>query len=124
MGICKLAVVALYQRECSHGANPSSPSSFGTCETGTIMLSSVAVAFVLASCVLARPTVTVRNSPITLSFARRINATGIQNLLKIDQARAKEIKNQSKAQRHNATSAAVFGVPATNQVVDYILSVG
>ena len=84
----------------------------------------ITVALLFISATLASPAVTVRNSPITLPFARRINATSVRELLKIDQARAKSIKNRPQVQPHTKSgSAAVFGVPATNQAVDYILNV-
>lgn len=89
------------------------------------MLQWITLAFLLATSVVAHPTVTIKKSPVSLPFARRINATSIQNLLKIDQARAKALKNRTKAQagKKVTTSAAAFGVPATNQAVDYILNV-
>lgn len=84
----------------------------------------VAIALLLASSALASPAVTIRKSPITLPFARRINATSVRDLLKIDQARAKAIKNRPQVQPQiKPGSAAAFGVPATNQAVDYILNV-
>lgn len=86
------------------------------------LLARVGIVLLLISSALAHPTVTIRNNPVTLQVARRINATSVRDLLKIDQARAKAIKNRPKVQSHNTTAAAVFGVPATNQAVDYILS--
>ncbi|KAK7680342.1 hypothetical protein QCA50_016582 [Cerrena zonata] len=87
----------------------------------------IAIALLLATTVGAHLAVTITKSPVSLPFARRINATSIQNLLKIDQARAKALKTRTKAQRGSnkvSASAAAFGIPATNQAVDYILNVG
>ncbi|OBZ76839.1 Polyporopepsin [Grifola frondosa] len=67
--------------------------------------------------------VVVRDSPVTLPFARRMNFTGSATLLEIDQARAKALKARSLSHEIFDKSA-VIGVPATNQVVDYIVSVG
>ncbi|KAI0078070.1 acid protease [Panus rudis PR-1116 ss-1] len=73
---------------------------------------------------IASPVV-IRDSPITLSVARRFNLTGAANMVKMDQARAKALKTRPKVQPHNrTTNDAVFGVPATNQAVDYVLNVG
>ncbi|KAK7680347.1 hypothetical protein QCA50_016587 [Cerrena zonata] len=85
----------------------------------------VALTVLFVSTALASPAVTIRKSPVTLPFARRINATSVRDLLKIDQARAKAFKNRPQVQqRITPASAAAFGVPATNQAVDYILEVG
>ncbi|OBZ76214.1 Polyporopepsin [Grifola frondosa] len=65
----------------------------------------------------------VRDSPVTLPFARRLNFTGSATLLEIDQARAKALKARSQSQGKFDKSA-VISVPATNQAVDYTVSVG
>ncbi|RPD60576.1 acid protease [Lentinus tigrinus ALCF2SS1-7] len=61
-------------------------------------------------------------APITLPFARRVNATGAAKLLKIDQARAKTLKSRSMGASAFKQSA-VFNVPASNQAVEYTTTV-
>ena len=65
------------------------------------------------------------SSSVTLPFARRLNTTGIPNLLAVDQARAKALKARatSGAQGLKAPMALAADVPATNQVVDYVATV-
>ncbi|KAI8989237.1 acid protease [Trametes punicea] len=78
----------------------------------------------VVAAVAAKPVV-VRKSPVTLPIARRFNVTNAHDLLKIDQARAKALKEQSLA-KGKATSLqqAISNVPATNAVVYYTVSVG
>ncbi|KAI0356743.1 acid protease [Trametes cingulata] len=75
--------------------------------------------------VVAKPIV-VRDSPVTLSVARRFNVTAAPNLLKIDQARAKVLKAQGLGHGKDAKlkKAGIFDVPVTNGAVDYTASVG
>ncbi|THH17739.1 hypothetical protein EUX98_g9068 [Antrodiella citrinella] len=91
------------------------------------MLSQAFVALLLATDVLATPLVQ-RNKPlITVPIARRVNATSARDLLKIDQARAKAFKNKPAAQPHHGTvsaAAATFGIPITNEAVNYAMTVG
>ncbi|KAH9848582.1 aspartic proteinase precursor [Lenzites betulinus] len=67
--------------------------------------------------VVAKPVV-VRDSPISLSIARRFNVTAAANVLKADQARAKVLKNQGlaggKSASFKSAAAAAIGVPVTN----------
>lgn len=60
-------------------------------------------------------------APITLPFARRVNATGAAKLLQIDQARAKALKSGMGASAFK--QSAVFNVPASNQAVEYTTAV-
>ncbi|OBZ76836.1 Polyporopepsin [Grifola frondosa] len=67
--------------------------------------------------------VVVRDSPVTLPFARRMNFTGSATLLEIDQARAKALK--ARSQSHGIfDKSAIISVPTTNQAVYYTASVG
>ena len=87
----------------------------------------------LASSTWAKPTNVVRKSPVTLPFARRMNVTGSRDILNMDVARAKSLRSkttevekvQPKSQddlwRQAVGSA--FGVPSTNQGVDYVVEV-
>ena len=79
----------------------------------------------VAVTVAATPIV-IRNSPVTLPIASRVNTTGVPSILKQDQARAKTLKARSQAQGKSASlkQAALFDVDATNQAVDYVVSVG
>jgi len=80
--------------------------------------------------VLAKPVTTVRNSPVTLPFARRMNVTRGLDILSMDQARAKSLKvrssthgKQTQIELRQAAVGAAFGVPSTNQGVDYVVEV-
>ncbi|KAH9934558.1 acid protease [Epithele typhae] len=77
--------------------------------------------------VIAKPVQRATSSHISLPFARRMNTTGIPNLLAVDQARAKALKNRSssKGTKTSARSplAPAINVPADNQVVDYVATV-
>lgn len=96
------------------------------------MLTQAAAALLLlATSVLATPVV-VRDSPVTLPFARRLNVTGGRDIMRMDQARAKSLRVKSLDSSHVHTSeadvmrkavGAAFGVPSTNQGVDYIVQV-
>ncbi|KAI0078071.1 aspartic proteinase precursor [Panus rudis PR-1116 ss-1] len=78
--------------------------------------------------VLSKPIV-VRDSPITLPVAKRVNATGIANVLKVDQARAKSLR--TKGQRKNKgdltpeklASGASTGIPSTSYATEYVVNV-
>ncbi|THH28715.1 hypothetical protein EUX98_g5470 [Antrodiella citrinella] len=96
------------------------------------MLAQVTSALALllaASSVVAKP-VTVKDSPVTMSFARRMNVTGGADILKMDRARATSLKVRSSTHgaktkdelMKNAVGAA-FGVPSTNQGVSYVVEV-
>ncbi|CDO77369.1 hypothetical protein BN946_scf184787.g18 [Trametes cinnabarina] len=83
----------------------------------------------VAAAAAAKPVV-VRKSPVTLPIARRLNVTSAPELLKIDQARAKVLKEQGLARGKGAGSLrkaaqdAIFNLPVTNGAVDYTASVG
>ena len=83
------------------------------------------VGFLALSCAGARA-VKRSSPPITLPFVRRMNTTGIKNLLHVDQERVKALKARAK---HNTTSAPFLmsrsdDLPATDEVVDYVASIG
>ncbi|KAJ3490046.1 hypothetical protein NLI96_g1724 [Meripilus lineatus] len=88
------------------------------------MLATVSFALLLASLrVLASPIV-VRDSPITLPVARRVNATGAANLVKMEQARARALSNRSTAAKFHTNELPSYSIPATNQFVEYVVTVG
>ena len=75
----------------------------------------------LALAAFAEP-ITIRDSTITLPIAKRVNATGgISGLAQRDKLRAQYLKNGSKPGFSQASS--VGSIPATNQVVDYVVNV-
>lgn len=87
------------------------------------MLATVSFALLLASLrVLASPIV-VRDSPITLPVARRVNATGAANLVKMEQARARALSNRSTAAKFHTNELPSYSIPATNQFVEYVVTV-
>lgn len=81
----------------------------------------VALAFALA--VAASPVV-IRDSPLTLPLVRRLNTNGTFNLLARDQARVSSLRQFSRQRFSEAIDdAAVTSVTATNQAIDYVVSV-
>lgn len=68
----------------------------------------------------------IRNnaSPVTLPFAKRINATGASRLLQIDRARAQSLKKSTRVGPISIRQDASDDVAATNQAVDYVATVG
>jgi hypothetical protein len=78
----------------------------------------------LALSVKASPIV-VRNTLVSLSFARQLNATGPNGLVLRDQARAKHLVSLSKAKQSDGLSAdAIVGLDVTNAASAYRTSVG
>ncbi|KAI8989240.1 acid protease [Trametes punicea] len=63
-------------------------------------------------------------SPVTLPIARRLNVTGATNIVKLDQARAKALKTRPQTHAGKARRTDIFNVPATNEAVDYVATVG
>ena len=65
-------------------------------------------------------------SPITFPVAKRVNLTGIHNLVQHDQTRAKLLKAQGAAKASGSNlhnDAAVTSSPAVNEGVSYVASV-
>jgi cathepsin E len=67
-----------------------------------------------------------KRSPITFPVAKRVNLTGIHNLVQHDQTRAKLLKAQGAAKTSglNVDNDAVISSPAINEGVSYVASVG
>lgn len=92
------------------------------------MLLQLSFTLLLASLnVLASPVV-IRDSPITLPFARRFNTTGTTRLLELEQARARALRDRPRTapaglQGTKLPPSAAFSIPASNQIVDYVVSV-
>jgi len=65
----------------------------------------------------------VEKNTVTIPFVRRLNTTGTASLVQSDRARARFLKNGRGGSSLKATVPdAIFGVPSTNQVVDYVIS--
>lgn len=75
----------------------------------------------MAICVTANPIV-VRNSPVSLPFARQLKFTGSKDLVNRDRARAKQLFSFSDAKQSDYLSAdldATVGLDATNDASSY-----
>ncbi|KIP11109.1 hypothetical protein PHLGIDRAFT_114776 [Phlebiopsis gigantea 11061_1 CR5-6] len=68
----------------------------------------------------ASPALHVRDSIITLPVAKRVNTTGIIKLVPHDRARAQKLKGSKGGLQPDTI---IGNVPATNQAVDYVVSV-
>ncbi|KAJ3554984.1 hypothetical protein NM688_g2822 [Phlebia brevispora] len=62
-------------------------------------------------------------SPVTLQFAKAINATGLANILERDLARIKALKERKRPVSSQQDWVPV-NVPATNVAISYVVSVG
>ncbi|KAI0675925.1 aspartic peptidase A1 [Trametes maxima] len=79
----------------------------------------------LAAIILATPLVEVRQNSIRLPVAKRFNFTGSTRVLERDQARARSLRLRAAARSRGARpSPELASVPATNQVVQYVVNVG
>ncbi|TCD68311.1 hypothetical protein EIP91_011170 [Steccherinum ochraceum] len=85
--------------------------------------SSLVATLTLALAVAANP-LAIREPLVTLPFAKRVNITGTVNLLQRDQARAQGLKRLGQARTSGVVPDAVISVPATNELVDYVVNVG
>ncbi|KAF8078962.1 aspartic peptidase A1 [Lyophyllum atratum] len=78
----------------------------------------------LALAVSANPIV-IRDSPVTLPLARRLNTTSIHNLVRHDVTRAKALRARAEAKASGKFHVdAVINEQVDNQAVTYIASVG
>lgn len=85
--------------------------------SGSCLLSLVVLALAVdASSIYRR----VDTPLITLQTAKRVNTTGVLSLLAKDQARAKFLKSSDSAFKN---AGIVSSIPATNQAVDYTVTV-
>ncbi len=113
--------VALPTRQSPQPLDPRT----GTMLAGFRLASAALAALALCFAIAPGSALHIRNnaSPVTIPFARRVNATGVAKLLEVDRARAKSLKTGTRAaptpfQQNDATS-----VPVTNQAVDYVMTV-
>ncbi|KAF8497321.1 aspartic peptidase A1 [Gautieria morchelliformis] len=92
------------------------------------MLSVLSLVLLLPAALALPSFVKIRNSPITLPIAARINTTGSVKLADADRARARsfiQVATERAAKlAGQATPNAVVGVPVTNGAVSYTASVG
>jgi len=87
----------------------------------------ILTALLLALTVAASPVVQVRNSPITLSFSKRVNTISARNLLQNDRKRVMALKARAKAIQGDELTVeetAIVNQPVDNQIAVYIASVG
>ena len=87
---------------------------------------SALLALTAAAVAVSANPIVVRDSPITLSIARRFNTTGVVNVLEADLARAKVLKARGQAAHAAAplTARSAVNVAITNTAVVYSASVG
>ena len=82
-------------------------------------------AFLLLVVNVAANPIVVRNAPVTLPFARRLNITGAHDLVAKDQARAKNLHSIGNAKQSGTLSPdAIVSVGVTNVATVYEASVG
>ncbi|KAG6871372.1 hypothetical protein C0995_005347, partial [Termitomyces sp. Mi166 len=85
--------------------------------------SSLLATLLLALAVSANPLV-VRDSPVKLPLARRLNVTSVHNLVRHDLARAKHLRTRGEALSKGFSQDAVINESVDNQAVSYIASIG
>jgi cathepsin E len=84
------------------------------------------IMMLFAICVMANPIV-VRNSPVSLPFAKQLKFTSSKGLVDRDRARAKQLLSFSDAKQIDYLSAdsdAIVGLDATNAASSYRTTVG
>ncbi|TFK77430.1 aspartic peptidase A1 [Pluteus cervinus] len=86
---------------------------------------SLFTAVLLALAVSANPIIQIRNSPITLPLARRLNLTSVHNLVRHDVNRAKALRARAEAVRSGVPldKRAVVSESVDNQAVSYVATV-
>lgn len=73
--------------------------------------------------VVASPTHAVRESSVTLPFAKVVNVTSPAHLIRHGQARARFLRDKAQAKQHGLSSDAVVSAPAENEAVSYVANV-
>ncbi|KAK2465527.1 hypothetical protein APHAL10511_002419 [Amanita phalloides] len=84
------------------------------------MFSKTFQSIIILALAIAANGAAINTAPTKLTLSRHFNMTGTQNILQLDQARARDLKNRATAK--NTVSAATE--PITNQAVIYTASVG
>ncbi|KAL5535669.1 hypothetical protein ACEPAF_3763 [Sanghuangporus sanghuang] len=89
--------------------------------SASALISTLLLAFIVS----ANPIV-VRDNLVHLPFAKQVNVTGIGHILKNDQSRAAALRaiGEARASGKQLQKDAVISVPAQNQAVTYVASVG
>jgi cathepsin E len=90
------------------------------------MFAASLLTFLLSSSVILTTAVVIRNTPITLPVARRLNLTSNRNLLQHDQARVKTLltRADNRAAGTQFDSSIIVNEPVDNQAVSYIAAIG
>lgn len=73
--------------------------------------------------VVASPTHAVRDSLVTLPFAKFVNVTSPAHLIRHGQARARFLRDKAQAKQQGLSSDAVVSAPAENEAVSYVANV-
>lgn len=83
------------------------------------------VSIILATAlnVAASPTHVVRDSLVTLPFAKVVNVTSPAHLIKHGQARARLLRDKARAKQQGLSSDAIVSAPAENEAVSYVANV-
>lgn len=88
------------------------------------MISVTLLTTLLCSLAIAAKPIVIERSPVTLPLSRRVNATGISNLLAHDQSRAKALKRLGVAKAAGHSQRAVISESIENRAVSYVAHVG
>lgn len=83
----------------------------------------VSVILATALNVAASPTHVVRESLVSLPFAKVVNVTSPAHLIKHGQARARLLRDKARAKQQGLSSDAVVSAPAENEAVSYVANV-
>ncbi|KAL5518792.1 hypothetical protein ACEPAH_475 [Sanghuangporus vaninii] len=89
--------------------------------SASALISTLLLAFIVS----ANPIV-VRDNLVRLPFAKQVNVTGTGHILKNDQSRAAALRaiGEARASGKQLQKDAVISIPAQNQAVTYVASVG
>jgi cathepsin E len=79
------------------------------------------LAVLLLCSVVSTTPIVVRNSPVRLPLARRLNVANFGNILQCDQARAKALQARVGI---SLSSSIVGNEPVDNQAVTYVAAIG
>ena len=86
------------------------------------MFSATLLSTLLLAIVVAANPVPTLESHVKLSLSRHLNVTGVLNILKHDQARARHLVDRATGQLD--LQSAATGMPITNNAVTYTAAVG
>ena len=72
------------------------------------MFARTALLALCSAAIASASPVVVRDAPITLSVARRLNMTGVPSILALDQARAKQLKARTTEKTTGASRTRAY----------------